>query len=115
MTYPNTEWAVGSRVLGRFWGDTREPPVLFRVIHRTKLFATLQRADDWSDVHRKKIKRVPTHAGQRAGDWDVRIGPLWLRPLELTPSDPEVEPSSGDASSAAAEPASSSPDPAASE
>jgi len=115
MTYPNTEWAVGSTVLGRFWGDTREPPIPFRVIHRTKLFATVQRVSDWSDVHRKKIKRTAAHAGERAGDWDVRIGPLWLRPLELTPSDPAEASSSSAASSGDAGQASSSPDPAASE
>ena len=50
MMSESTDWAVGCVVMGRFWGDMREPPIKFVIIHRTKHFVTVQRVDDWSDA-----------------------------------------------------------------
>ena len=82
MADENTEWAVGSRVLGKFWNQENDPPVVFRVIHRTKHYATVQRVDDWSQVFRKRLQK-------QKGEWSVLIGPLWLCPACVTPSDPD--------------------------
>ena len=115
MTSENTDWAVGSTVLGRFLNKDEEPPVLFRVIHRTKHFATVQRHDDWARVYRKRIQKV-------RGEWSVLIGPLWLRPGPVAPGAtsltllaPGHPSSSAAASSGDAAPASSSPGQAVSE
>ena len=84
MMSESTDWAVGCVVMGRFWGDMREPPIKFVIIHRTKHFVTVQRADDWSDVHRKKLQKSD-------GEWYVRVGPLWLKYEDVT----QLETSSG--------------------
>ena len=107
MTSESIDWAVGNVVLGRFWGDTREPPVSFVVIHRTKHFVTVQRMDDWSDVHRKKLQKSD-------GEWSVRVGPLWLKSEDVTQLEKESPASCASSSSDAEGPASSSPGPAAS-
>ena len=107
MTSESTDWAVGNVILGRFWGDTREPPVSFVVIHRTKHFVTVQRMEDWSDVHRKKLQKSD-------GEWYVRVGPLWLKYEDVTQLEKESPASCASSSSGAEEPASSSPDQAAS-
>ena len=108
MTSEITDWAVGCVVLGRFWGDMREPPIKFVIIHRTKHFVTVQRVDDWSDVHRKKLQKTD-------GEWGVRVGPLWIKwAATLTQLEKEC-PASSSVSSDAEEPASSSPGPVASE
>ena len=111
MTSESTDWAVGCVVMGRFWGDMREPPIKFVIIHRTKHFVTVQRMDDWSDVHRKKLQKTD-------GEWCVRVGPLWIKAAAtLTQLEKECPASaaSSSASSDAEEPASSSPGPVASE
>ena len=108
MTSESTDWAVGNVILGRFWGDTREPPVSFVVIHRTKHFVTVQRMDDCSDVHRKKLQKSD-------GEWYVRVGPLWLKyEDDVTQLEKESPASCASSSSGAEGPASSSPDQAAS-
>ena len=106
MMSESTDWAVGCVVMGRFWGDMREPPIKFVIIHRTKHFVTVQRADDWSDVHRKKLQKSD-------GEWYVRVGPLWLKYEDVTQLEKE-SPASSSVSSDAEEPASSSRDPVAS-
>ena len=107
MTSESTDWAVGNVVLGRFWGDMREPPIKFVIIHRTKHFVTVQRMDDWSDVHRKKLQKSD-------GEWSVRVGPLWLKYEDVTQLEKESPASCASSSSDVEGPASSSPDPAAS-
>ena len=107
MTSESTDWAVGNVVLGRFWGDMREPPIKFVIIHRTKHFVTVQRVDDWSDVHRKKLQKTD-------GEWGVRVGPLLIKwEDDITQLEKEC-PASSSVSSDAEEPASSSRDPVAS-
>ena len=110
MVHENDVWALGSTVLGKFWNNDEQPAVLFRVIHRTKHYATFQRIDDLSVVYRKRLLK-------QRGEWCILIGPLWMHPI-LKPSVPEgpgfpssSEPSS---SSGAGAPPSSSPDQAAS-
>ena len=110
MVHENDVWALGSTVLGKFWNNDEQPAKLFRVIHRTKHYATFQRIDDLSVVYRKRLLK-------QRGEWCILIGPLWMHPI-LKPSAPEgpgfpssSEPSS---SSGAGAPPSSSPDQAAS-
>ena len=99
MMSESTDWAVGCVVMGRFWGDMREPPIKFVIIHRTKHFVT--------PTCRKKLQKTE-------GEWGVRVGPLLLKWEDDITQLEKESPASSSVSSDAEEPASSSRDPVAS-
>ena len=60
-------WEAGTLVIGQLSSKHNTPKIIYKVLHRTKFFVTLQKQDDMFCVKRKRPNFLIT------GKWGVYI------------------------------------------